>query len=55
MRPSGQSACLGALLFLCTGDFFLRIRFHEDSSSKGLPPSWFRLPSVHVRALGAQA
>ncbi|XP_060143227.1 trafficking protein particle complex subunit 9 isoform X4 [Globicephala melas] len=55
VRPSGQSACLGALLFLCTGDFFLRIRFHEDSSSKGLPPSWFRLPSVHVRALGAQA
>lgn len=55
VRPSGQSACLGTLLFLCTGDFFLRIRFHEDSSSKGLPPSWFRLPSVHVRALGAQA
>ncbi|XP_066874222.1 trafficking protein particle complex subunit 9 isoform X3 [Kogia breviceps] len=55
VRPSGQAACLGALLFLCTGDFFLRIRFHEDSSSRGLPPSWFRLPSVRVRALGAQA
>ncbi|KAB1258155.1 Trafficking protein particle complex subunit 9 [Camelus dromedarius] len=55
VQPSGQSACLGALLFLCTGDFFLHIRFHEDSSSKGLPPSWFCLPSVHVRALEARA
>uniref|UniRef100_A0A8D1DWF7 Trafficking protein particle complex subunit 9 n=1 Tax=Sus scrofa TaxID=9823 RepID=A0A8D1DWF7_PIG len=53
--PSGQAACLGALLFLYTGDFFLHVRFHEDSSSKELPPSWFCLPSVHVRALEAQA
>lgn len=55
VRPSGQSACLGALLFLYTGDFFLNIRFHEDCKSKELPPSWFCLPSVHVRALEAQA
>nr|XP_003473346.2 trafficking protein particle complex subunit 9 isoform X2 [Cavia porcellus] len=55
VQPSGQSACLGALLFLYTGDFFLHIRFQEGSRSKELPPSWFCLPSVHVRALGAQA
>ncbi|XP_037584851.1 trafficking protein particle complex subunit 9 isoform X4 [Cebus imitator] len=55
VQPSGQSACLGALLFLYTGDFFLHIRFHEDSTSKELPPSWFCLPSVHVRALEVQA
>ncbi|NP_001361613.1 trafficking protein particle complex subunit 9 isoform f [Homo sapiens] len=55
VQPSGQSACLGALLFLYTGDFFLHIRFHEDSTSKELPPSWFCLPSVHVCALEAQA
>ncbi|XP_054972955.1 trafficking protein particle complex subunit 9 isoform X4 [Pan paniscus] len=55
VQPSGQSACLGALLFLYTGDFFLHIRFHEDSTSKELPPSWFCLPSVHVRALEAQS
>ncbi|XP_033058593.1 trafficking protein particle complex subunit 9 [Trachypithecus francoisi] len=55
VQPSGQSACLGALLFLYTGDFFLHIQFHEDSTSKELPPSWFCLPSVHVRALEAQA
>lgn len=55
VQPSGQSACLGALLFLYTGDFFLNIRFHEDCKSKELPPSWFCLPSVHVRALEAQA
>ena len=55
VQPSGQVACLGALLFLYTGDFFLHIRFHEDSPSKELPPSWFCLPSVHVRALEAQA
>ncbi|XP_054547930.1 trafficking protein particle complex subunit 9 isoform X1 [Talpa occidentalis] len=55
VQPAGQSACLGALLFLYTGDFFLHIRFHEDCSSKELPPSWFCLPSVHLRALEAQA
>lgn len=53
VQPSGQASCLGALLFLYTGDFFLHIRFHEDSKSKELPPSWFCLPSVHVRALEA--
>ncbi|MBZ3870710.1 Trafficking protein particle complex subunit 9 [Sciurus carolinensis] len=47
VQPSGRSSCLGALLFLYTGDFFLHIRFHEDSKSKELPPSWFCLPSVH--------
>lgn len=55
VQPSGQTSCLGALLFLYTGDFFLHIRFHEDSKSQELPPSWFCLPSVHVRALEAQA
>lgn len=55
MQPAGQSACLGALLFLYTGDFFLHVRVHEDSTSKELPPSWFCLPSVHVRALEGQA
>ncbi|XP_022357844.1 trafficking protein particle complex subunit 9 isoform X2 [Enhydra lutris kenyoni] len=55
VQPAGQSACLGALLFLYTGDFFLHIRFHQDSASKELPPSWFCLPSVHVRALEAPA
>ncbi|XP_077928088.1 trafficking protein particle complex subunit 9 isoform X7 [Halichoerus grypus] len=55
VQPAGRSACLGALLFLYTGDFFLHIRFHQDSASKELPPSWFCLPSVHVRALEAQA
>nr|XP_027806410.2 trafficking protein particle complex subunit 9 isoform X4 [Marmota flaviventris] len=53
VQPSGQASCLGALLFLYTGDFFLHIRFHEDSKSKELPQSWFCLPSVHVRALEA--
>ncbi|XP_045142846.1 trafficking protein particle complex subunit 9 [Echinops telfairi] len=55
VQPSGQSACLGALLFLYSGDFFLHIRFHEDSASKELPPSWFCLPSVHLSALEARA
>ncbi|XP_042636839.1 trafficking protein particle complex subunit 9 [Orycteropus afer afer] len=55
VQPSGQSACLGALLFLYTGDFFLHIRFHEDSASKELPPAWCCLPSVHLSALEAQA
>lgn len=55
VQPSSQSACLGALLFLSTGDFFLRIRFHEDGTSRELPPSWFCLPSVHVRALEGRA
>ncbi|XP_075405341.1 trafficking protein particle complex subunit 9 isoform X2 [Tenrec ecaudatus] len=55
VQPSGQSACLGALLFLYSGDFYLHIRFHEDSASKELPPSWFCLPSVHLSALEARA
>ncbi|XP_049709955.1 trafficking protein particle complex subunit 9 isoform X2 [Elephas maximus indicus] len=55
VQPSGQSACLGALLLLYTGDFFLHIGFHEDSSSKELPPAWFCLPSIHLSALEARA
>ncbi|XP_054981496.1 trafficking protein particle complex subunit 9 isoform X3 [Sorex araneus] len=55
VQPAGQSACLGALLFLYTGDFFLHIRFHEGSSGPELPPAWFCLPPVHVRALDVQA
>ncbi|XP_077022828.1 trafficking protein particle complex subunit 9 isoform X2 [Tamandua tetradactyla] len=55
VQPAGESACLGALLFLYAGDFFLNIRFHEDSVSKDLPPSWFCLPSVHVCAQEVQA
>lgn len=50
--PAAQSACLGALLFLYTGDFFLHIRFHDGQE---LPPAWFCLPRVHVRALDARA
>lgn len=55
VQPTGQAACLGALLFLYTGDFFLHIRFHQDRSSQELPPAWFCLPRVHVRALDARA
>lgn len=55
VQPSGQSACLGTLLFLCAGDFFLHIRCHADGSGKELPQSCFCLPSVHVRALQARA
>lgn len=55
VQPTGQAACLGALLFLYTGDFFLHIRFHQDRSSQELPPAWFCLPRVHVRALDTRA
>ncbi|XP_044540410.1 trafficking protein particle complex subunit 9 [Gracilinanus agilis] len=52
VQPMENSVCLGALLFLYTGDFYLNIKFHEDSTSKELPLSWFCLPSVHIRAQG---
>uniref|UniRef100_A0A8D2LGD2 Trafficking protein particle complex 9 n=1 Tax=Varanus komodoensis TaxID=61221 RepID=A0A8D2LGD2_VARKO len=51
VKPTEYSVCVGALLFLYTGDFYLNIKFHEDSSSKELPLSWFCLPSIHIRAV----
>ncbi|CAL8362990.1 unnamed protein product [Arctogadus glacialis] len=56
VKPQEKAVCAGALLFLCTGDFYLNIRFQDDSSSSGgreLPLSWFCLPSVHIKALDA--
>ncbi|XP_034619557.1 trafficking protein particle complex subunit 9 [Trachemys scripta elegans] len=50
VKPTKNSVCFGALLFLYTGDFYLNIKFHEDNSSRELPLSWFCLPSVHIRA-----
>uniref|UniRef100_A0A3P9HP64 Trafficking protein particle complex 9 n=1 Tax=Oryzias latipes TaxID=8090 RepID=A0A3P9HP64_ORYLA len=47
------SVCEGALMFLYTGDFYLNIRFQDDSARRGLPLAWFTLPSVHIRALDA--
>uniref|UniRef100_A0A8C6SID5 Trafficking protein particle complex 9 n=1 Tax=Neogobius melanostomus TaxID=47308 RepID=A0A8C6SID5_9GOBI len=43
--------CVGALLFLYTGDFYLNIKFQDDSAGRQLPLAWFTLPSVHIRAL----
>nr|XP_033789554.1 trafficking protein particle complex subunit 9 isoform X3 [Geotrypetes seraphini]XP_033789555.1 trafficking protein particle complex subunit 9 isoform X3 [Geotrypetes seraphini]XP_033789556.1 trafficking protein particle complex subunit 9 isoform X3 [Geotrypetes seraphini]XP_033789557.1 trafficking protein particle complex subunit 9 isoform X3 [Geotrypetes seraphini] len=51
VKPTENSACFGALLFLYTGDFYLNIKFHDDNSSRELPLSWFCLPSVHIRAI----
>ncbi|KAL8181576.1 UNVERIFIED_CONTAM: hypothetical protein K2H54_008807 [Gekko kuhli] len=51
VKPTENSVCIGALLFLYTGDFYLNIKFHEDSSSRELPLSWFCLPSIHIRAV----
>uniref|UniRef100_W5LNM2 Trafficking protein particle complex subunit 9 n=1 Tax=Astyanax mexicanus TaxID=7994 RepID=W5LNM2_ASTMX len=50
VNPAGDSTCVGALLFLYTGDFYLNIKFQDDSAGRDLPPAWFCLPSVHVRA-----
>ncbi|XP_071277959.1 trafficking protein particle complex subunit 9 isoform X1 [Agelaius tricolor] len=50
VKPAKDSVYFGALLFLYTGDFYLNIKFHEDSSSRELPLSWLCLPSVHIRA-----
>ncbi|XP_038827486.1 trafficking protein particle complex subunit 9-like [Salvelinus namaycush] len=53
VNPTENSVCMGALLFLYTGDFYLNIKFQDDSAGQGkeLPPSWFGLPSVHIKAL----
>uniref|UniRef100_A0A8C5EW70 Trafficking protein particle complex 9 n=1 Tax=Gouania willdenowi TaxID=441366 RepID=A0A8C5EW70_GOUWI len=48
-----SSVCEGALLFLYTGDFYLNIKFQDDSAGRALPLAWFTLPSVHLRALEA--
>uniref|UniRef100_A0A674CRI6 Trafficking protein particle complex subunit 9 n=1 Tax=Salmo trutta TaxID=8032 RepID=A0A674CRI6_SALTR len=55
VKPTENSVCIGALLFLYTGDFYLNIKFQDDSAGQGkeLPPSWFGLPSVHIKALEA--
>ncbi|XP_024113727.1 trafficking protein particle complex subunit 9 isoform X2 [Oryzias melastigma] len=51
VKAKDSCVCEGALLFLYTGDFYLNIRFQDDSSRRGLPLAWFTLPSVHIRAL----
>ncbi|XP_064876508.1 trafficking protein particle complex subunit 9 isoform X2 [Oncorhynchus nerka] len=55
VKPTENSVCMGAILFLYTGDFYLNIKFQDDSAGQGkeLPPSWFGLPSVHIKALEA--
>lgn len=50
VNPTENSVCVGALLFLYTGDFYLNIKFQDDSTSRDLPPAWFCLPSVHIKA-----
>ncbi|TNN66942.1 Trafficking protein particle complex subunit 9 [Liparis tanakae] len=54
VQPQESSLCVGALLFLYTGDFFLNIKFQDDSAGRELPLAWFTLPSVHIRALDGQ-
>uniref|UniRef100_A0A674NCK5 Trafficking protein particle complex subunit 9 n=1 Tax=Takifugu rubripes TaxID=31033 RepID=A0A674NCK5_TAKRU len=51
VKPRETSVCAGALLFLYTGDFYLNIKFQDDSARRELPLAWFTLPSVHIRAL----
>ncbi|KAI9548567.1 Trafficking protein particle complex subunit 9 [Dissostichus eleginoides] len=51
VKPKESSVCVGALLFLYTGDFYLNIKFQDDSAGRDLPLAWFTLPSVHIRAL----
>ncbi|MGH0183466.1 UNVERIFIED_CONTAM: hypothetical protein FKN15_011562 [Acipenser sinensis] len=51
VNPTENCVCDGTLLFLYTGDFYLNIKFHDDSSSRELPLDWFCLPSVHIKAL----
>uniref|UniRef100_A0A3Q3XLN3 Uncharacterized protein n=1 Tax=Mola mola TaxID=94237 RepID=A0A3Q3XLN3_MOLML len=53
VKPKENSVCVGALLFLYTGDFYLNIKFQDDSAGRELPLAWFTLPSVHIRALDA--
>ncbi|XP_034016028.1 LOW QUALITY PROTEIN: trafficking protein particle complex subunit 9 [Thalassophryne amazonica] len=51
VQPKACAMCVGALLFLYTGDFYLNIKFQDDSAGRELPLAWFTLPSVHIRAL----
>uniref|UniRef100_A0A3Q4FXZ2 Trafficking protein particle complex subunit 9 n=1 Tax=Neolamprologus brichardi TaxID=32507 RepID=A0A3Q4FXZ2_NEOBR len=51
VKPNESTVCEGALLFLYTGDFYLSIKFQDDSAGRELPLAWFTLPSVHIRAL----
>ncbi|CAH2286014.1 trafficking particle complex subunit 9 isoform X1 [Pelobates cultripes] len=51
VQPTEHSVCIGALLFLYNGDFYLDIKFQDDNSDRELPLSWFCLPSVHIRAV----
>ena len=53
VKPTESSVCVGALLFLHTGDFYLNIKFQDDSAGRELPLAWFCLPSVHIKALDA--
>ncbi|XP_051948272.1 trafficking protein particle complex subunit 9-like [Xyrauchen texanus] len=48
VNPAENSVCMGALLFLNTGDFYPK--FQDDSTGSDLPPAWFCLPSVHIKA-----
>uniref|UniRef100_A0A8C9TN46 Trafficking protein particle complex subunit 9 n=1 Tax=Scleropages formosus TaxID=113540 RepID=A0A8C9TN46_SCLFO len=51
VNPAENRICVGALLFLYTGDFYLNIKFQDDSCSRELPLAWFCLPNVHIKAL----
>uniref|UniRef100_A0A3Q0R101 Trafficking protein particle complex subunit 9 n=1 Tax=Amphilophus citrinellus TaxID=61819 RepID=A0A3Q0R101_AMPCI len=51
VKPKESTVCEGALVFLYTGDFYLNIKFQDDSAGRELPLAWFTLPSVHIRAL----
>lgn len=51
VKPKESAVCVGALLFLYTGDFYLNIKFQDDSAGRELPLAWFTLPSVHIKAL----
>ncbi|XP_068189699.1 trafficking protein particle complex subunit 9 isoform X2 [Antennarius striatus] len=51
VKPKETSVCVGALLFLYAGDFYLNIKFQDDSAGRELPLAWFTLPSVHIRAM----
>ncbi|KAG7501443.1 hypothetical protein JOB18_049877 [Solea senegalensis] len=53
VKPRESAVCVGALLFLYTGDFYLNIKFQDDSAGRELPLAWFTLPSVHIKSLDA--
>ena len=50
VKPKESSVCVGALLLLYTGDFYLNIKFQDDSAGRELPLAWFTLPSVHIKS-----